>query len=459
VVSMTQQPARRGNNAVRSRADVEADRIVSLVLSQADRAMVRVVMLLSVAITLSPSAIVTLAQEVWDDDEDYGSAITRLERLPFVLRSSDGWRLSVSLSQAMSMRFRDADGDGFRRAHELLVEEVENEYEVTAKKGAPGLGDQSASLEGWFVLGRLAFYLAANAPEQSAARFGEAFVSPPTFSPAQARRWLTDLVLRQEPLLEGQIREVTFFRAFDAYTRNRKELARRLFAQVIQDKEAQDVYRAIALHLWAAAGRSGRPAEIAALRESVALSEDDCLSLPGNEVMSRNSLVWGLVSESRADSSSGPSPDLSEAIALANSNLTRARDIGDKGLQAWCLRTRAWVSWLAEGKRNARGSARPSTALVEGLLADLSEAASIAESRNDLETSVFSLVDAAEIHYEVGHYEDATHRLVEAGHTAEGLEWAVDDRLAGRALQLAAEIVRRDPRTRDSMEAVRQVFV
>lgn len=376
--------------AVASRARIQERNVeADLFLSVASEAEARMAMLLSVAVELDRADLAALLRSVWGEDQEWESAREQLERWPFVIRSSSGWRISGSIGTALAIEMRESHPAVFVRAHEVLAA-LEEELEATANPE-----------EQWFVRGRIAYYLAGLDERRSAAAFGAAFADAPAMERSLARMWLAGLAIRQDYLLGSESRTIEFFRGFRQYVSgNRREAASSF--ELVFESGIGDIYSAIAMHLWAVVvgtrpGSKGRRI----LKDSIELS--DKIELSDNAIMARHTLVWSMVAE--ANRQRGASSEiLDEALTMATRNREAARATQELGLITWTRSGAAAIEWIATRAKET-GSADP--ALVERLVAELDDVERVALSLNDLETAASAGNHAASILRDDGRYAEA----------------------------------------------------
>lgn len=266
------------------------------------------------------------------DETALERAADRLLSRPFVERMADGVRVAEPMAAAVRNWFHESDPDGYVMVNRRLLGD-----EIAAME------DREDETERWFARGRVAFYLAAIDPAESAESFIETFAEPPPGDVGPWRSWLADLVLKQRDRLTGQARALNFFEGFTAYKDGRFRVAQEHLEAVIESAE-QDRYRAIALHLWSLI-RDRDPRVDSRLREAVELSAQ--LGLAENEVMARNTLVFRLIGQGYAKKRHWD-PAIAEAAMLADANLARAETTRDPYLQAWCRSAAAQSRWLRD---------------------------------------------------------------------------------------------------------------
>ncbi len=359
--------------------NVEAD----LFLSVASDVAVRMAMVLSISVELGDADLQAITRSLWGEEgEDWDSALGELARWPFVARSSSGWRTVGPVGAALAIKFQETNPSAFSRAHEALAA-FEEEQEATAHPD-----------EQWFARGRIAYYLAGFDETRSAATFRETFANAPVMERPLARMWLAGLAIRQEYLLGSESRTIEFFRGFRLYVTGHRRDAATSF-ELVFEGGIEDVYSAIAMHLWAVvvgtrAGTRGRRI----LEDSIDLSEQ--IGLADNAVMARHTLTWSMVAEALQGQER---PDarreiVDGALVLARLNREAADATLEAGLMAWTHRTVASVEWIAT-REQATGTADPD--LVERLLSELADIQATTLAMFDLETAAYAANDAAGI--------------------------------------------------------------
>ena len=346
---------------------------------------------LSIAVALTPPDLAALLRDIWADLADADATVERLRTHPFVVVAGQELRVIEPMVGPIAADFAEADAPAFARAHRLLVA-LEERRENAADP-----------LESWFTRGRIAFYLAGLDPERSVRAFGQVFASPPAFDRVSCRIWVTSLVLRQQPLLTSQARELAFYRGFRLHVTGHRSEAREAFEAVIQDPQ-EDEYRAIALHLLGVILRRRDPEKgVALLEESIALSEE--LGLLDNELLARTSLVWALLSRSGAGGEAAKA-DLGRAHEQGEANLARLpTDFVDLGLIAG-VRFAAVVAHWEWLRRVTNDQARLS-AVGAQLLGVLRHNVEIAHETGDFHELVLAGNFAAQINNDLGNFEAA----------------------------------------------------
>lgn len=376
---------------------------VALFERTASADLARLASIVAIAPILPVPALTWIARRVWPELGSIDEDVTRLRALPFVWESADGLRVVDGFARGLASSFWRRDPHGFREVHRALVER-EREQEPDNDPDA-----------GWFVRGRIAYYLAGYDSRASVQSFGEMFKGPPPLGRTECRMWLCSLVDRQGYLLSHHEREIAFYRGFAHYVVGEWREAGSAFEAVLGSGPG-DMYRAIALHLAGRIDRTESPARgLQRLGDSVALS--GTLMLTENEIMSRNTLVWSLIA-----AASGPPPNdgmLREANTLARANVRRARAAGDRGLSMWSSRTAVTANWLQLTSLHTTVAAVPS-GQVESSVAELLAVCDEATELGDLETVVVAHNDALTIYRDSG-------RIADAVELAEGavrrLEW------------------------------------
>ena len=344
---------------------------------------VRCGFILALSINIASNELSSVVNEIWPETTLTETEVNSLSEWPFVLTGDSGWSMLPPVSAVLSLRLEQSDPLLFTRVHEHLADREASRTGVD-------------ELESWFIGGRTAYYLAGVDPAVSATRFGEAFEEAPVVDRTSCRIWLARLVNRQSHLLGENSRVVSFFKGFQHYIEGNYRMAAAQFDLVLAADDA-DMYRAIALHLRALSGRSRNADYVATmLSRSVELSAQ--LGLGVNEVMARNSLIWLFVRRQFS---------LEDILDLAELNVRRSRELEDKNLLGWCIRTNAVVRWLNYvGYSRDRVSEEARAALPE-LLGDLSEALALSEATDDPETVLFTLNDRASMFCDVGDIENA----------------------------------------------------
>lgn len=359
-------------------------------LEAADESELRAGFVLASAIAAPKADIVAALRAAFDmqDSDTATSAVESLLRRPFVERVEEGFRVSRPLAVLLSDKFREDDPDAYGSAYAGWLDHEQMRLDTVDPE------------ERWFVRGRIAFYLAAIDPEASAQEFGATFAEPPPGDPAPPRSWLTALALQQEGPLSVTPSAISFFRGYNSYKQGRFEAAARHFEDVI-DTEEGDRFRAISLHLWAVLRDSDKRSE-GRIREAIRLSEQ--FDLRDNEVMSRNTLVFRLIS------AAGRPPHLDaeklrQAAELAEKNLGLADRSGDPYLMSWCLKAYAEASWLQEWSDDS--STNVSVERVDALVGILHRARQLSEENWDLEAAASAVNAAASILRDVRRYSES----------------------------------------------------
>jgi hypothetical protein len=364
---------------------------VALFSATSSSATVRCGWILSICLSIEPTALTTLVQAIWPK-EQAEDGVVALVRWPFVQRGVDGWSIDRTIGPALARDFRESDPEAFLEAHRRLA----NTEQL--------LEQQSDGDATWYVRGRVAYYLAGLDPEHSIAQFGAGFAEAPTLGRTAARMWLSGLALRQEELLRDQRRELDFFAGFRAYVSGYRREARGHFERVIASSNP-DIFSAIAMHLLGVLlRRFADERAVQLLREAVSLSSE--LGLAENEVMARHSLCWALVDiATRADQTHG----YAAALELARQNVAIATATDDPNLVAWCRRTLAAIEWLAA----TAGRHRPPVDrdLADRLVEELQAVSKDVAELGDAETPVIAGNDAASIFRDEGRVDDAMHEI------------------------------------------------
>jgi tetratricopeptide (TPR) repeat protein len=396
----------------------------------------RLASIVAIAPILPVPALRSISARLWPELEHVEDDIARLRTLPFVRESPAGLRVVDGFARPLANSFWRRDPHGFREVHKALADR-EREHEPDSDPDG-----------GWFIRGRIAYYLAGYDSRASVQSFGEMFKWPPVLSRTECRMWLCSLVDRQGYLLSHHEREVTFYRGFAHYVVGEWSEAWSAFEAVL-GRGPSDMYRAIALHLAGRIDRAERPSQgMERLRESVDLSST--LMLTENEIMSRNTLVWSLI----AAASGSPARDtkLREADMLARSNARRSRAVGDRGLSMWCARTAVMANWLQLTSLHTTLSPVPS-GQVEASMAELLAVRDAATELGDWETVVVAHNDALTIYRDAGRIEEAVELVEDA---ARRLEWIrIESRQLTRLCQTARSLLHltKDPPLRTRIAA------
>jgi hypothetical protein len=356
--------------------------------------------ILSISVALLPHEVAQVAAELWEGD--FTETLTVLGEWSFVQKGSDGWRISAPLAKPLAEHFKRTAPQLFQEAHQRLarLEEI---------KEADSDDD-----EAWFVRGRLAYYLAALDAAESVGLFGQEFAQPPLLNRTANRKWLTDLVLRQEYLLGSEGRAVDFYRGFRLYTtgggRNRLD-ALDHFVRVF-DAPEEDVYSAIALHLAGVIERDtlhDLSRSIDHLETSVGQSAR--LGIRENELFATHSLSWTLIA------SAGQHPDeavalLARARSLATRCLSGAQAYGDVNIETWARQAAAVAEWLEFQQASAKLEDRLEAA--NRLVQELRDVEKSLLAFGDLESALLAANQAASIWRDVGRGVDALREISEA---------------------------------------------
>jgi tetratricopeptide (TPR) repeat protein len=389
--------------AVRSARAEGRDPAMAAFLAAAPSNVIRAAWLLAVTVELGPSELVAIANQIWPE-ESFDEVVESLEKWPIVANMEGRMRASEAFAPGLAQEFASREPEDFALAHELLVR-LEQAREV---------GEDE--YQSWLIRGRIAFYLAGLQPEESVKEFGDVFASAPSYDRVAARIWVSSLVLRQEPLLHEQRRELAFYRGFRAYVMTESGAARDAFEEVVAEEKV-DPYQAIALHLLGVLLRrrdSRRAVQL--LEHSVALSSD--LQLHENEVMARTSLAWALVARAQLAAPEGQD-DFARAFEVARQTRGMAEAQGDPTLTAATRFTSAVTEWLWRTNDHI-STADVSDGDVRRLADELQSVFSDAVQVNDFEAVVSAGNAAAQMLADVGRYEEALDR-VEA--TLRYVEW------------------------------------
>ena len=367
------------------------DPFVAALSAVSEKSVLRAAWVLSTVLAVEAAVLVELLGELWPDDEHHEQALVELLDWPMVERTTDGYRLTDASVGAFRSSFAEADPVRFRRVHELLAA-LEEREELAAEPE-----------EGWFIRGRVAYYLAGYDPDSAMQAFGKSFSTPPVMERSKARMWLSWLAVRQESLMPGSQREISFYRGFRAYVLGSRVEARREFDSVIGRGDA-DVYEAMASHFAGLLRRRDQPDEgISLLQESVRQSHE--LDLTENEIMARQSLVAALTARQATS-------DLGEANALAKLNLSEAVQTDDEYLIFWCRKSAALTRWLflTDGGAHVTGAAHSAASEI------VAELRSVAEDAlyGDPETALLAENDAAIVWRDLGDYQEALNEITAA---------------------------------------------
>lgn len=358
-----------------------------------------VAQVLATALSVTPSALSRVASiGLAATRTGEGRATERLLRRPFVEHLDGGYRISEPFASQLRRRFKE----NYPTAH-AEVSDALLRIETERLSRAESNNDQ------WFTRGRIAFYLAAIDPEESAERFLDAFAHPPSGDPGPPRSWLANLVFKQYNELAHQGRTIAFFQAWMAYKSGRFREAGRDFETVVESTEL-DAARAVSLHLLSII-QPQNPRSEEDLHEAIALSHD--LGLLENEVMATNSLVYRLVT--RAERNAGDRDDIHAAAVLARDNLRNTGASGDEYLRVWCLSASAQTSWLDASRLRAEAESVPPD-VVHAVYQLLDAARVLAWRIRDFESFAEAVNTRAQIHRDLGEYESAIATL-EAGLT------------------------------------------
>jgi hypothetical protein len=381
--------------------------IADAFLAGADRTTQSVGLLLSVALTVPRSTVEDIAGSIWPQDGAPRQGLEDILTWPFVIAADNDLTMLESVALPLATHFREHHPDEFRAAHGSLAD-----FERSREDSA----DPRTS---WFARSRTTFYVAAIDPDLGGERFGEAFEEAPSLDRTASRLWLSDLVMRQGPFMD-RVRVASFFRGFRNYIGGDWEVAADAFDSVIGTTE-QDLYRAIALHLRAVVSKKeADQSVIDLLSESVQLSSR--LGLPVNEVMARHSLAWVYVRKARSGSRAESQHQLGTAVELAERSVQQSVEIGDKYLVSWCNKSVAQMRWMAfVGPKHDREPPAAAVEAAPGLIADLSEALSIADAADEVESALLTLNEIASIHRDLGQVEDALWELADARERASSL--------------------------------------
>ena len=334
---------------------------------------------LATALAMPAETIRSIVVAMWPEFEETAeAAVTTLMRWPFVAETNDGLLLPDAHAEEFRREFQEEEPERFASLHSQLVD-IERARELEADDH-----------ERWFVRGRIAYYLAGIAADESVGEFAEVFGDPPTLERREARLWLSSLVLRQESLLGTRAREVAFFRAFRLYVAGFRDDARSSFDAVLTGTD--DRYEALASHFSGLLRRDVAPERgIELLHKSIHLSEK--LGLRENEIMARQSLVTGLLAR-------GASEDLKRARQLATLNRERAEETNDPYLILWCREAEATAEWLdlTESRTQVTDHARERAPSLLATLEDVAQEARYSEP----ETALFAANQAACMYRDIG---------------------------------------------------------
>jgi hypothetical protein len=382
----------------------EASDLVAVFANRASFDAVRVAWVVAAAIALPTDDVHAAVAAAGFDSIDIEGGFRELQSWPVVQHGSDGWRVTDVLSEPLVAAFQEheAGSGAFLRVYEHLVER-ERRREAEANED-----------EVWYVRGRLAFYLAGLASEQSVAEFGARFSDAPVLDRTAARVWLSSLALGQRRLLRDHERELMFFHAFKLYVAGRRQDALKGFETVIgsfddsptvESLPQRDRFTAISLHLAAAIFRRQRPAVATDyLRLAVELSE--LLGLRENEVMSRQTLVWNVIERANRSEDAQRQVRYEEAFRLALQNVEAARLYEDPYLVFWTEHTAIESEWLflTDARRSFSGAAREKGPELARRLIDIADEL---RAMKDLESAALAANSAASIYRDLGNYEAA----------------------------------------------------
>lgn len=352
---------------------------------------------LSLSLGLRPKEIVHVANKVFGD-HDAAGGLDSLASWSFVERRFEGdglWVIAAPFAPWVRRQFEKADEGRFRLAHTVLLELERGRRDVDLEDPA------------WMSEVRSAYYEAGIDQESSVHRFIDVFEGAPWGRRHPYRWWVSELALRQAPLLTDHQRELRFFRGFQEYARKDYGPARTLFVDVVRGETA-DPYQAVSLHLLGVIGRRRRQprweaevvtAEGEELRaprqlfeEAIELSQE--LDLWENEVMARNSLVWELVSQAKAtDADRQGLHTLAASLAELNEERTRGNPLSQLHLR--CLRTTAITTWMALA--DGHQPVDLSTEVVSQIFSELEGAGSASRDRGDVANVTLAVLDLLRI--------------------------------------------------------------
>lgn len=315
----------------------------------------RLAWLLAVGLDLAESEVAGLLTRLWEGI-DAERAITDLASSPLVDIGGDSLRIVDSARRTLVDDFFSSEREVALKAHVLLaeLEQVKQAHHdpPDGPCGAPGDDAQaeSGSEDAWFASVRRAYYLAAVAPSDSSRDFIDLFANPPRADPEGARQWLTSLVLRQERCLDAQSRELSFFRAFETFTRAYPADALDTLRQ-IGVAGPEDACTALSLYQAGVIEGTSSNAEavtraLTNLTRCIRLSEQ--LQLLENEIRARRSYCDTIIHLINVDAGSDSNESrrmIEEALRLASENQLRADKYGSDVLAARNLWTTARVRW------------------------------------------------------------------------------------------------------------------
>lgn len=389
---------------------------------------------LSITIGLPREDLAMLLAELWPSMEDPAAVVEELMRWPIAREGPNTVEVVEVLASSLAQDFADESPEEFSRAHELLVA-LEERNEIADDPD-----------ENWFVRGRIAYYLAGLRPVDSVEEFGQLFANAPSSDRVACRVWVTSLVLRQEYLLEDEGRVLAFYRAFRAYVLGDRQAAREGFEFVLR-AAGEDVYTAISLHLLGVVLRRRDPERASRLlQQSIQLSEQ--LGLLDNELMARNSVIWG--NYDAACASGAVETELQDLLVLARTNAQRMRaaeaEVGEN-LAAGVWRTALVMQWLTD-TRNRTQVGRVSRERVAALAKQLRRIRNHALTSGDLESAILTTNDAAGILRDFGDYDAALKEVAVIIRRLEHWRWLPIR--VGKLSQTVGSVLARssDPETR-----------
>lgn len=369
---------------------------IAAVLADADENRSLVLYALSTSLVIDEKDFRALLSKLWPD-RDLDAAVDAVRTLPLVRHEAQGMRLTETVRSTLAARFRDVEPRAFARAHEVLCA-MEESRELAASPH-----------ETWFIRGRIAFYLAGLDPERSIRQFEASFRGDaPTLDRRTARMWLTSLVLDQEPLLSGYVRELAFYRGFRLYVSGQRDEAVTHFQTVLAEGVRDDVPSAIASHLLGVLTMRRDVAQAIELyRQSIQVSER--IGLQRHGVMARNSVVWAQIRLATSVAPADRKQLLAGVVREAERNLEFASAAGDDDLRQWCAYTNASVKWLVlTDLRENPEAGRP---YLDEVVVTLRETARHSLKSRDVETATLAVNDAACARRDVGDYSGALEEI------------------------------------------------